>query len=459
MTTPTGYTTPLLGLPGPGAEEFIWAGGVEDTFVPQTRPGRRALDEYELIGHYEHWREDLALAKALGLRALRWGVPWYRVEPEQGKFDWSWIDEVLPYMVDELGITPIVDLMHYGCPFWLHREFDNPGYPAAVASYAAEFARRYKGLVRWYTPLNEPLVNALMCGKRGLWPPYLRGDQGYLRVMVQLAKGIVATVRAMKEIDPQSIMVHVDAAGIVRAERRDLEPLAAEDQLRHFVCYDLITGRVDSEHGLFPWLVRNGVSPNDLYALASDPIDLDVLGLNFYPQWSTKQMYINRQGKLAYREIERQGLGFAEMIASYQQRYQAPVIVTETSARGSDRVRANWLTTGLGAIKALRGQGVPVLGYTWFPIFTMIDWSYRLARGPVEQYRLELGLYRLGREGEPRWNPTPLVQQFRAYMAEPQEAIGTLAAAPQAAPRPDYRYLYGRPDHAGEGKVEGERSK
>jgi beta-glucosidase/6-phospho-beta-glucosidase/beta-galactosidase len=442
-------------MPGPGHEEFIWAGGIEDTFVPQTRPGHRAMDEYELIGHYEHWRGDLALAKGLGLRALRWGIPWYKVEPQQGKFDWRWIDEVLPYIVDELGITPIIDLMHYGCPLWLHREFDNPDYPAAVTAYAAEFAQRYKGLVRWYTPLNEPLVNALMCGRRGLWPPYLRGDQGYLRIMVQLAKGIVSTVRAIKEIDPESIMVHVDAAGIVRAERPDLERLAMEDQLRRFICYDLITGRVDGEHQLFPWLVRNGVSPDDLARLKGNGISLDVLGLNFYPQWSTKQMYINRQGKLSYREIERQGVGFAEMIASYHERYQAPVIVTETSARGSDKVRANWLREGLGAVKTLRGHGVPVLGYTWFPIFTMLDWSYRLGRGPVDQYRLELGLYRLGQAGGPRWLVTPLVDQFRAYVSNPSESIGTLAKAPQS----EYRYLYGGPGHVGEGQAQGERSR
>jgi beta-glucosidase/6-phospho-beta-glucosidase/beta-galactosidase len=430
-------------LPGPSAEEFIWAGGIEDTFVPQTRPGHRALDEYELIGHYEHWREDLALAKELGLRALRWGIPWYRVEPEQGRFDWRWIDEVLPYMVDELGITPIIDLMHYGCPFWLRREFDNPDYPAAVSAYAAEFARRYKGLVRWYTPLNEPLVNALMCGKRGLWPPYLRGDQGYLRIMVQLAKGIVATVQALKETDPELIMVHVEAAGIVRAERADLEPLAMEDQLRRFICYDLITGRVDIQHQLYPWLVRNGVSPIDLAWLVENNISLDVLGLNFYPQWSTKQMYINRQGKLTYRETERQGTGFAEMISGYHERYQAPVIVTETSARGSHRTRSNWLVEGIQAIKGLRSLGVPVLGYTWFPIFTMIDWSYRLARGPLEQYRLELGLYRLGQPGGPRWTRTPLVEQFRSYVAAPEQSIGTLMVQ----------------ERVGEGLAERERSR
>lgn len=434
--TPTPSTRSFLTIPGPSASEFIWAGGIEDTFVPQARPGQRPLDEYELMGHYEHWREDIALTKELNMQALRWGVPWYRVEPSQGEFDWSWTDQVIPYMVEELGITPIIDLMHYGTPFWLQREFDNPDYPRAVAAYAAAFARRYSNLVRWYTPLNEPLVNAIMCGRRGLWPPYLRGHKGYVRVMMQLAKGIVLTVRALKEIDPEAIMVHVDAAGIVRSSRADLAPLAMEDQYQRFLCYDLITGRIDTEHPLYTWLLRNGASPDDLFALAQEPIALDVLGLNFYPQWSTKELFVNRQGKVAYRIIERQGLGFADMIASYYQRYNVPVIVTETSARGSDRGRSNWLKTSLQAVRVLRGQGVPVLGYTWFPITTMIDWDYRTGRGPLEKYELELGLYRLGKGGGPRWVASPLVEEFRRYVADPQGSVGTLVATPEEVAAP-----------------------
>src|SRR6188508_3181906 len=152
---------------GPQAQDFIWASGIENSFVPQTRQGHRALDEYQLMGHYQHWREDLALAKELGVQALRWGVPWYRVEPLPGEFDWRWTDQVIPYMVEELGITPIIDLMNYGCPFWMRQEFINPDYPHAVATYAETFAERYKHLVSWYTPFNEPLVAAMMCGDKG----------------------------------------------------------------------------------------------------------------------------------------------------------------------------------------------------------------------------------------------------------------------------------------------------
>jgi beta-glucosidase len=413
---------------GPLPSDFIWASGIEDTFVPQTRAGHRALDEYQLMGHYEHWREDLALAKKIGVQAIRWGVPWYRVEPYPGEFDWSWIDQVLPYIVEDLGITPIVDLMHYGCPFWLRREFASDEYPDAVASYVATFVKRYKNLVKWYTPLNEPIVNALMCGKRGHWPPYLRGDSGYIRVMLQLVKGIQKTVNVIKEIDPNSIMVHVEATGLSRAAHEDLEALAVEEQRRGYLCYDLLTGRINRDHPLFIWLIRNGAGPGELIDIAKNAIPLDVLGMNFYPQWSTQQIFIDNKGRLAYRATESDGSDFASLIHDYYERYKVPILVTETSAFGPDEVRSKWLETSVNAIKILRSQGVPVLGYTWFPMFTMIDWRYRLGRRPMDQYRIELGLYKLiENTGNGRWQDTQLVDQMRKYIASPEEYVGILA--------------------------------
>ena len=409
---------------GPSPEEFIWASGVEDTFVPQSRPGHRSLDEYLLIGHYQHWREDISLACELGLNALRWGVPWYRVEPFPGEFDWRWTDKVLPFIVNDCGVTPIIDLMHYGCPFWMYKEFINTEYPRAVARYASEFAQRYKGLIRWYTPFNEPMINALMCGLRALWPPYLRGDRGYIRILLQTIKGILNTVESILEADPEAMMVHVEAAGLTRAAREDLEVLAHEDRRRGYISYDLLTGRVTPEHPLFTWLVRNGAVADDLIEIARRKLSPDVLGLNFYPQWSTKQIYLNHKGRISYRNIEQDGAGFADLIRDYYERYQTPVMVTETSAVGPPEVRSHWLETSLLAIKHLRSQGVPVYGYTWFPMFTMIDWRYRFGRGPVQNYLLELGLYQHGVES--RWKQTALVKQMQQFMDDPLESIGAM---------------------------------
>lgn len=414
----------------PRPESFLWAAGIENTFVPQTKTSHRSLDEYELMGHYDHWREDLALARDLGLKAIRWGVPWYKVQPQTDTFDWSFTDDVIPYLVNELRILPIIDLMHYGCPFWLKREFANKDYPKYVADYAAEFASRYKDLISWYTPLNEPIINSMMCGMRGLWPPYLKGDVGYIRIMLQLARGIVRTVSALKAIVPHSVMVHVEATGLNRTVSEDLKALASEEEMRGYLCFDLISGRLNHNHELFSWLVRNGAPPASLYELESSKAELDVIGLNFYPQWSTKQIYIDKKGRLAFRETEPEGDGFGELIMKYYERYGSAIMITETSAVGDDEIRERWLESSVRVVKQMRSTGIPVIGYTWFPLFTMVDWRYRFADGPIEDFYLELGMFRLNRHNEgPRWLETPLVQRFRAFASDPTGSVGDIGIA------------------------------
>src|SRR2546421_6975385 len=98
----TKRTHPPLALTGfTSGDRFIWATGIEDTFIvePHPRTGR-TLDEYELTEHYDRWEEDLQLIADLGVPAARYGIPWYRVCPEPGRYDWSWTDRVLDRMVN-----------------------------------------------------------------------------------------------------------------------------------------------------------------------------------------------------------------------------------------------------------------------------------------------------------------------------------------------------------------------
>lgn len=44
--------------------------------------------------------------------------------------------------IQRLGITPILDLLHFGVPDWLGN-FQNPELPVHFAHYAAAVARRY----------------------------------------------------------------------------------------------------------------------------------------------------------------------------------------------------------------------------------------------------------------------------------------------------------------------------
>jgi beta-glucosidase/6-phospho-beta-glucosidase/beta-galactosidase len=243
-----------------------------------------------------------------------------------------------------------------------------------------------------------------------------------------VAKGIVRTVRALKEVDPDAVMVHVEAVGLTRAAREELEPLAAEERRRGFVFLDLITGRITPEHPLFAWLLAHGIGQDDLRQFVDRPIELDVVGLNFYPQWSTKQLTTDTKGRPYYQLVERDGAGFVDLITDYYEHYRTPVMITETSAKGSIETKRRWLAASVAAASHLGKQGVPVIGYSWFPLFTMVDWKYRTGRKPRNKYLIELGLYQseIEADGSLRYVPTELVEQFRAYTLNPQLVVGDL---------------------------------
>jgi hypothetical protein len=103
-----------------------------------------------------------------------------------------------------------------------------------------------------------------------------------------------------------------------------------------------------------------------------------------------------------------------------------PVMITETSAKADLPGRARWMDETIAAAHALRAERIPVLGYTWFPLFTMVDWAYRTGQRPLKEYLIHLGLYdaAFDSQGVLRRHRTALVRQYRQYIASPMPRIG-----------------------------------
>lgn len=404
---------------------FAWAVGIEDTFIPQVRSRTgRVLDEYALTGHYERWREDLDLAASTGVRTMRYGVPWYRVNPAPGTFDWAWTDEVLDHLVRDLRITPIVDLVHYGCPLWLDPPFVHPDYPQRVAEYAEAFAERYRRTVSWYTPLNEPRINARLCGMNGTWPPYLRGDRGYVRVMLALASGIARTIAALRRAQPDVTLVQVEATEWLVSAEPALDEVLRLQMEQQYLATDLVLGRVDESHPLWQWLLEAGATSEALDELRRNAQRVDVLGINYYPELSPKTL-LSRGSKV----IRRRGGGWTDemtrIVEAWTSRYALPAMVTETSAVRPTR-RLAWLDDSAAAAGRMRGAGVPLIGYTWWPLFSLVTWSYRGGRRPVAAYLAHMGLWDLApaADGKLRRIRTPVAARFAALVAAGEPPTG-----------------------------------
>jgi beta-glucosidase/6-phospho-beta-glucosidase/beta-galactosidase len=405
-------------MPGPGQGiadgRFRFAVGIEDTFVPQASLGRRPLDEYELTQHYHHWHGDLGLARETGATAIRYGVPWYRINPEPGSFRWGWLDRVVDRL-EELGFETVVDLMHYGTPLWLDNQFLNASYPSRVAEYAAAVAQRYRGRLRAYTPLNEPLVNAKWCGELGNWPPYLTGHDGFVKLMRALVRGIVETQRAVADASGgTATFVHVEAAELYLGEPPEAVGSLELLRARPYLAEDLVTGRVvDDAHPLAGYLRANGFGDDDLAWCAENTAHPDVMGVNYYPMLSVTEYLAGpsqtvRKGPGGVEGLE-------EVVRGFAGRYGVPVFITETSGVGDVAARLRWLEASVAAAARLRAEGVPLVGYTWWPLFHFFDWPYRDAVGPVDPHLMEMGMYDLEPDdvGVLRRVRTPVVDRFR----------------------------------------------
>ena len=373
------------------AGAFAWIGGFEDTFMPQPHPrSGRGLDEYLLTGHYEHWRDDLHRAASLGLQALRYGIPWYRVNPAPGEFDWSWTDPVIDYATRTLGLTLILDLVHYGTPLWLDGGVLHPGYDQAVAAYARAVAERYADRVGWYTPLNEPLITAEFCGLRGIWPPHLRGDSGFVRVLDAVCRGIVATTDAIRSVDGGLGIAHVECGALYHAGAGDPREDVAHWQARAWLPGDLLLGRVDDHHPLADWLDAHGLGPERRAWYAERRFVPDLWGVNYYPEISVHRLDLE-DGVLRSRAIDGWAAGLLALLREAHRRYGLPLFLSETSTHGDDDQRAAWLRDSVAAVRQARTEGVPVQGYTWWPLLDLVDWSYGAGDNLVDDFVGGLG--------------------------------------------------------------------
>jgi beta-glucosidase len=340
---------------------------------------------------------------------VRWGVPWYLLEPAPGEFRWDWLDRVVDRL-EELGLTCLVDLMHYGTPLWLDNQFLNSAYPERVSAYAARVAERYRGRLGVWTPLNEPMINAIYCGERGTWPPCLTGDDGFVKVAVQVARGIVRTQRRIAEVQPEASFVHVEASFRYVGEwfPFDLELV----RRRRFLALDLVCGRVDAGHELYGYLTGHGVGDDELGWFRDQAVVPDVIGVNYYPAFTTARF---RPGQDEPEPVEAGTAGLEEVLREFQERYRRPVFLTETSRAGDTEARRQWLHDSVGLVRRLRAEGLPLVGYTWWPLFALVDWKYRETTDPVERWLLPMGLLELEPDGAGvlRRVPTGLVEEFR----------------------------------------------
>lgn len=332
--------------------------------------------------------DDLERFAALGIRAIRYPVLWERVAPNGlDHADWRWPDAHLQRLRD-LGIQPIVGLVHHGSGP-RDTSLNDPGFPAKLARFAGEVARRYPW-VDQYTPVNEPLTTARFSGLYGLWYPHGRDEVTFKNVLFNQCRGVVLAMRAIQQINPRALLVQTDDLGTTYATPALQYQADFNNDLR-WLGWDLLCGRVDTSHPLWNWLrecCKATTQEIDWFAANTRPPDL--IGINHYV---TSDRFLDGDldrypasrhggnGRHRYVDVEaarRLSLpiaGVAPLLTQAWERYGSPLAVTEVHIDATREDQMRWLCEVWRGAQQARGAGVDVRAVTVWGLLGLYDWN------------------------------------------------------------------------------------
>ncbi len=401
-------------LTGVGHECSAPIVSAEDAIVRRARgkllagaPPVVRLDQLVLCKHlrYERgkvaggfWRQDLALSKQFG-NYVRYGFPWWR----DRAFDWAWADQVVAE-ADRLGLHLIVDCLHYGIPLRLGGLW-GPQVAREYGAFMRAFARRYKGHLRYFTPVNEIYISTEASTKEGHWNNSVvlgqTTDDDFVTVLGWVVDCAHAAWQAIRDVIPDAVTIDSDPC-----DNHPGNPLREELK---YVGWDLFYG-LEPEPIVVDYLQRHGMDDARLRGLlARGSLDRHILGFDFYRNH-------DRAGAGGFYAVARPMLDrFARKAGR-----RIPCMLSEIN--GFEPWIGDFFTQTWHDALRLHAEG-DCLGAIYYGLIDLCDWDHFANR--AHGHALPTGLYDTSR------TIRPIGHVVRNLVAEQRADMG-LAAQPAA---------------------------
>lgn len=358
----------------------IW-GGIECTI---NRVNDAYRDQLQCTGHYAR-PGDIEKFAQLGIRKLRYPVLWEHHQSTPGeKIDWSWTERQLN-TIRENNIIPIAGLIHHGSGPAYTSLADNK-FPEQLGNYAAAVARKFPWLT-YYTPVNEPLTTARFSGLYGLWYPHHTSEQSFIRMLINQVKGIVVAMQRIRKINPFAKLVQTE--DLSKTHCSPLLTYQADfENERRWLTYDLLCGKVDTQHYFWTYFLSHGIDQADLLFLLENPCPPDIAGFNYYV---TSERYLDENihnypahmhggnGKHKYTDTEAVRIihphGLKTLLNEAWKRYHLPMAVTECHISCTREEQLRWFKETWDTCDNLRKHGVNIKAVTAWSLLGAYDWN------------------------------------------------------------------------------------
>lgn len=308
----------------------------------------------EAADHFNRYEHDFALASRLHFSALRVGIEWSRIEPEEGSFDREAVAHYKRYFMSlkKQNIEPIVTLWHWTIPVWFA---DKGGFAKRrnlkyFSRYAKYIAEQLGASFRYVITINEPTVYAVMSYHEERWPPE---DKSKIRTVYVLYNLVIAHRRSYKIIKKVRPRTKVGLA--------------------HNCSYNY--------PGDSSWISRlSAWKANKLqneFFINRARRHQDFFGLNYYfaNRYCGTRVH-NQNTKESDLGWDLQPEKLNPLLSSLYNRYKTPIMITENGlADKNDTHRQWWLAETIKAMDSSLKDGVSLLGYLHWSLLDNFEWA------------------------------------------------------------------------------------
>ena len=304
--------------------------------------------------HFNRYESDFQLAKQLHMNALRSGIEWSRIEPEQGVFD----DKALQHYKDyfsklrDLGITPIVTLWHWTFPTWFDDMggFEKRKNIKYFTRYIQHIADAMGKDFQYVITINEPTVYTTMSYHEEKWPPAERSRLMTTIVLLNLAKA------------------HRKSYGILKKANKKMKVGLAHN------CAYFYAGDNSRLSRISAWLTHR--FGNEFF-INRVKRHQDFFGLNYYFAKEFHGTVVhNPHHKTNDLGWDMQPDKVGPLMEQLYTKYKLPILISENGlADMHDKNRQWWIAQTVKAMDGAQKSGVEMIGYIHWSLLDNFEWS------------------------------------------------------------------------------------
>lgn len=336
----------------------FWMGGFEG--ADHINAQQNELDMVQGSGHLAHLDTDFSSLAALQILTARESVGWRISQPTRNsKLDLSRAITTAK-AAEKQGVQLIWTFMHYGTPLGISLLDDS--FVDHFVTYATEVAKALKPFSQKpiYNLINEISFLSWAVSQTDYIHPYKGVNEGAggdaarlgFEVKCRLVRAVLKAMDAVRDVSPDARFLHVEPLlHVVHPEDRpDLKDLAIEIRGHQWQTWELLKGTMEPQLGG--------------YAEA-----LDLMGVNYY---FNGQMEVPTDKHLDWLEPDPRRVPLNELLKETWDRYQRPLIISETGHFGEHRAR--WLKEVVEETILTLERGIPLQGVCIYPIIDRPCW-------------------------------------------------------------------------------------